>query len=77
MTEAAEYQNAMNSLQEAYKDSLRSFANYFEKHWQFEGEKEWKKAYADPYPGDEWVKAHNTGVQAVQIALEVFLDELY
>lgn len=77
MTETAEYQNAIGSLQEAYKESLRSFADYFEKNWKFESEEEWKKSYAEPYPGNEWIKGHNIGISAVHMALDVFLDEFY
>lgn len=76
MTDNSPFEHARDALEQALRDSLRAFAEWYAREWPFrETEAEWRKTYAEPYPGDEWVKAYNAGVEAVLGALDAFLDE--
>jgi hypothetical protein len=77
VTEAAEFQAAIEGIEQAYRDALRAFTDWFEKNWQHEGREQWERSYAEPYPGYVYVDGHNAGVRSVQIALDAFLDEVY
>ena len=77
MTEAAEFQQAVNELEESLKNGLKAFAQWFEREWQHKGREEWEKSYSEPYPGDEYIEGYNAGVRSVRIALDCFLDDLY
>jgi hypothetical protein len=77
MSEAVEFQAAIEGIEAAYRDALRAFADWFEMNWQHQGREKWEQSYAEPYPGDEYIEGHNAGVRSVQIALDAFLDDVY
>lgn len=71
----AEYESALDKLRDAHNETLREFQRYFINNWKFEGKEQWQKDYAEPYPGDDWIKGYNTGIEAIAQALDCYLEE--
>lgn len=73
---SADFEYAMSQLQESYRGGLKAFADWCEKTWVFEiGKEKWP--HGDEYPGDEYVKAYNAGIESIQGALNCFLDDMW
>ncbi len=76
MSEHPAFHAAQDVLLTAYTEGLKAFAEWYAREWPFkETEEEWRRTYAEPYPGEEWVKAYNAGVASVLGALDCFLDD--
>lgn len=73
---AAEYQSAVAGIEEAHKEALRAFADWFAKEWQSSRE-QWQKEFAEPAPKGDWFDGWNAGVASVTDALDVFLGDFH
>lgn len=73
---AAEYQQALTDLEDNFKSGIRAFAEWFAKEWVTSPE-QWRKAFEEPVPSDDWFRGHNTGVEGVLMALDTFFDEYH
>ncbi|OWK35166.1 hypothetical protein FRUB_10008 [Fimbriiglobus ruber] len=76
MTDASEYQHALDQLQGAFEKALHGFTEWFAKEWLLEDEEKWKRAYKDPFPGEEFRRGFNAGVESAGMALKVYMDEV-
>jgi hypothetical protein len=66
---------AISYIHEGFKGALRHFAKWFSGSWKYGGKEQWERTYAEPYPGDEYIKGYNDGVEAIHVAMDCFLDE--
>lgn len=76
MSEAAEYQQAIIDLNETFRAGIRAFAAWFAADFQT-SPAQWRHAYSDPRPTDEWFTGYNAGVESVMTAADLFLDEFH
>jgi hypothetical protein len=74
MDEAAEFQDAIQSLDDALRAGVKAFAKWYAREWQTNRE-QWLREYADPPPEGDWFDGFNAGVEAVEGAAKMFLDE--
>lgn len=73
--EAAEYQEAIADLEDCFRRGIRAFAAWYAAEWKLTAE-QWAREFSEPPPGgDEWFAGHNAGVDAINIAVDAFLDE--
>jgi hypothetical protein len=70
-----EFQVALESIEEAYRQGMRAFVTWMEAHWQHEGADRWATLYQDAYPGDAHRDGWNACIAGLSAALDVFLDE--
>lgn len=72
----AEYQQAITDLNETFKVGVRAFAKYFVTEWLID-RKGWENSYSEPWPGDEYMKGFNAGVEAAESACDSFLGDYH
>jgi len=74
---SAEFNNVVADLEDAYVMGLRAFCAWAVAEWKLDGADEWAKAYdiSSPYPGDGYRDGWNACLQALDGALDVFMED--
>jgi len=69
----AEFQQAIQSLEEAYRSGMNGFIAWLQKNWRYDTKK--KRPNAEPWPGKDVERGWNTAIDSMDGALACFLDE--
>jgi hypothetical protein len=74
MSEAPEFQFALNELEESYRAGLRAFVSWAQKSWCHDTKEQW--CHEEPWPGEDFESGFNRAITSLDLALDVFLDEM-
>lgn len=66
---------ALQQIEEAYREGIRAFAQWFAKNWQ-QSREEWIREISEEPPSQEWFDGRAAGVESAVDAVEFYFGEV-